>query len=139
MNSDFNWVKARAECSAAQVFKELELGAKEDVEKRNLLRSPEEQFRFLVAQAGPDRFAVIREAARGSRSVDFMLAHSIISVDAGLSKFSGVITLNNFGECRLRVGNDELEQWQFRRKALEQLFFSEIQIQLERIGGSPKE
>jgi hypothetical protein len=38
-------------------------------------------------------------------------------------QFTGALTLNNNGECRLRVKDEELEQWQVRRMALEELFF----------------
>lgn len=61
------------------------------------------------------------------RSVSFSLIGEVIvfrddqkdvSIAAGL-------TLNDSGECRLKVGSDERESWQFRRAALEDLFFGQ--------------
>ena len=37
--------------------------------------------------------------------------------------FSASVTVNNDKECVVVVGDEELEQWQFRKKALETLFF----------------
>jgi hypothetical protein len=42
--------------------------------------------------------------------------------------FRASITLTNGGQCKLRVGEEELEQWQFRRMALEKLFFQPIKV-----------
>jgi hypothetical protein len=36
-----------------------------------------------------------------------------------------VVTLNDEGECRLKVGDDELEEWQVLKRALETLFFGD--------------
>jgi hypothetical protein len=33
------------------------------------------------------------------------------------------LTLNDMGECRLKINGQEREFWQFRRTALEDLFF----------------
>jgi ornithine cyclodeaminase/alanine dehydrogenase-like protein (mu-crystallin family) len=51
------------------------------------------------------------------------------ALDCGLSQedvyaeLQASITLNSDGQCKLKVGNDELEQWQVRRMALETLSF----------------
>jgi hypothetical protein len=39
-------------------------------------------------------------------------------------KFEGTLTLTNEGKCKLRVGDQELDEWQVLRKALEKLFFA---------------
>jgi hypothetical protein len=123
-STNFNWIKARADCSVAQVFKQLELGARNDVEAANEQRKSEEHHVFSVS-AEPGRFSVVR----GSRnvhpvSVDFSLEGEEIAACVGNEiKLTATITLNNEGRCMLKVNDEELEQWQVRRTALEDLFF----------------
>jgi hypothetical protein len=134
--AEFEWVKERAKCSAVEMFKKLELGARSDVDAVNSLRSPGDHIKFSVAEQG-NRFSVIRESdlANKSAAVDFALNQSIIDISDGvLVHFSALVTLNNDGECKLLVKDQELELWQVRRKALENLFFSEIHVTIERIG-----
>ncbi len=59
------------------------------------------------------------------RSVDFALSKDRINVynDKDEIMLAATITLNNEGKCRLVVEEEELTQWQFRRMALEKLFF----------------
>jgi hypothetical protein len=123
---DFNWVEARAECSLHNIFKALELGVREDVEAIKALLRPHEDIRFSV-QTARSRFSVVRvdDPMRSiSESVDFELAQPQIIVrnDDGVI-LTATLTLNNEGQCKLKVGNDELEQWQVRRMALEKLLF----------------
>ena len=43
---------------------------------------------------------------------------------------SATLTLNRLGKCRLLVNEEELTQWQFRRMALEKLFFGPFRLKL---------
>lgn len=124
-----NWVKARSTCSYHQVFKELELGAQDDVEFMQSLTAPNERTMFRVASTSSSRFAVIRvddPILSDSRSVSFALTPDAIVVygEDQNAKLTATLTLTNEGECKLKVGSQELHQWQFRRMALESLFFS---------------
>ena len=122
--TNFNWIKARADCSVAQVFKQLELGARNDVEVANEQRKPEEHHVFSVS-AEPGRFSVVR-GSRSARpvSVDFSLeGEEMVACVGNEIKLTATITLNNEGRCMLKVNDEELEQWQVRRMALEDLFF----------------
>ena len=119
-----DWVKARAACSPQVVFKELELGARGDVDAIKEERPDSaSEFDFLVTDGG---FSVMRRGEMRADSIDFTLeGDSIKAKDPrpeGVS-VTATLTLNDNGECRLKVGNQELEQWQFRRKVLEALFF----------------
>jgi hypothetical protein len=77
-----------------------------------------------VADAG-DGFTVALEAGDFRKSVIFSLAEHAIVVkdDAGKSMFEVTLTFNDAGECRLHVQDQELESWQVRRMALEDLLF----------------
>lgn len=122
--SEFDWVRARAACSLHVVFKELHLGVQNDVQSMGPLAAG--QVRFSVTALMRGRFSVVREEGESSDSVTFALAEGSITVrdDENAIITTATITLNDRGECKLKTGTDELEQWQFRRRALEKLFFS---------------
>jgi hypothetical protein len=126
---NLNWVKERAQCSLGVVFKELEHGVDEDVRVLAGLY-PDDPATFSIAK-GANEFSVVfvrdRMNPRITKSVDFALGKDAISVSNthdGLM-FTVGITLNNEGRCKLKTNksDDELEQWQVRRMALEALFF----------------
>lgn len=122
---DFNWIEARHLCSPFGVFAELRKQAESDVAIRN---AQEQEVRFRVDRS-PDCFRVIREAKSLSActpaSVEFRWTASGIEVsnDTGII-LQGALTVNDEGKCRLRVKERELTFWQFRRRALEDLFFN---------------
>jgi hypothetical protein len=128
--ASLEWVKKRAACSIQQVFAELKLGVKGDVEDMQSTLKPQEETRFNFAEAGK-RFSVTRvddPMSSIGQSVYFECSNKTIIVsgdgDFGEEKmFTAELTLTNEGHCKLKVGQDELYQWQFRRMALERLFF----------------
>jgi hypothetical protein len=50
---------------------------------------------------------------------------AVAGTEAVAVKFSGSLTLTNDALCRLRVGDEELDEWQVLRRALERLFFTD--------------
>lgn len=129
MSEDFDWVSARNACSITQVFKELELGARGDVKERISQRPAIAEEFALVLSQDQNCFCVMRDVGKTRKEgVEFCLAGGKITVKntrSGGVSFTVSLTLNNDGECRLRVDNEELEQWQVRRKALEALLFAD--------------
>jgi hypothetical protein len=134
--ANFPWVQARAKCSLLCVSKELRAGVIADVEARKAEQKPSESFEWSVTNVIEGRFAVVREdtgematvsgfqRGGGSASIDFVLSNDYIEVmGESASKFKASVTLNNEGLCKLKVGDLELDQWQVRRMALEELFF----------------
>jgi hypothetical protein len=124
----FDWVRARSECSLPHVFKELEQGVREDIGAAQSLVPPRSEIKFSVAQASTKRFSAVRvdDPMRGiSSSVDFVCTRDKIEIYDTTSQliFSASLTLNNEGKCRLLHEDKELTQWQFRRMVLEKLFF----------------
>jgi hypothetical protein len=127
---NLNWVQARADCSLQNIFKALELGAREDVEQMMSRLGSHDQIKFSVVP-GNKRFSVIRiddPMTSISIAVDFIYARDEITVQTVSNDQCGVlftvgITLDNNGRCKLKVKDAELEQWQVRRMALERLFF----------------
>jgi hypothetical protein len=120
----FDWVTERSSCSLPKVFKELRLQIEEDVKTRNALRPNNSPYEFSVAESG-NGFTVLLEAKDVHRSVVFGLAEHAISVrgDEGNPMFEVTLTFSDKGECRLNVSEEQLDLWQLRRKALEELFF----------------
>ena len=125
---DFDWVKARSACSPFGVFTKLRVQLESDVAARNAVREERKESNMVsfFLDSAPDRLLVRREGNNVSASVEFRWTQTGIAVrnDHSAVILEGILTLNDDAECRLRVGRDELTFWQFRRRALEDLFFS---------------
>ncbi len=122
---DFDWVKVRSECTPAKVFQRLKLEVKADVDSRNATRPLGVMWAFNTTPA-EDSITVFLSGARSPGSVIFEQTELGISVRDGSDKiiFEATLTLNNYGECRLRINDGEYEMWQVRKMALEDLFFN---------------
>ena len=123
-NAKFDWVTKRSRCSFPNIFKELKLQVEDDVKIRNALRPNTAPYEFSVADGGDD-FTVLLEAGDFHKSVKFSLAEHAIVVedDAGNNAFEVTLTFDDQGDCRLHVNDKQLELWQVRRMALEDLLF----------------
>jgi hypothetical protein len=118
---DFDWVKARIACSPFAVFQQLQLGCERDVAERN---EPSVEPVLFRTVADRESFVVFREGGRLSAVVEFSWSRTGIAVRRDGSPFLEAIpTLNDDGDCLLKVGEDELTCWQFRKRALEDLLF----------------
>jgi hypothetical protein len=123
---EFEWVKARAECSIGLIFEQLKTQVQEDVDARQALREGPPYHYAFKFKVENDTIIALLEGHRLHESVTLRLSENTIEVMGkdGKPLFSGTATLNNDGECRLKVNGEELEFWQFRKKALEDLFFT---------------
>jgi hypothetical protein len=125
---ELDWVKARSECSVAQVFSELHIGAESDVKAINLTPRAADYLGsyFAVHTNSNGNVFVVFQTGNTNKTVKFMLGPDRIAVTDQNSQFIITLTLNNEGKCKLKVnGGEELEQWQVRRMMLESLFFGE--------------
>lgn len=123
----FEWVKARHECSTGSMFEKLRLDVKADVETRQGLREKTE-FGYIngfTFSSRSDRFSANAATSNSRQSVIFVLQGNDIAVTDENDQlvFRGKVTLSNDRVCRFVVDDQELEDWQFRKKALEGLFF----------------
>lgn len=131
---ELDWVKVRAACSLVKVFKELHTGAIQDVEQMNLEHKSnalKPSFGTTDGSAGTV-FMVFQEGTphpgfseAQSRTGRFSLRDDRIEI-RGVScsvEMTITLTINDKGRCKLRVGGQDLEQWQVRKMALEDLFF----------------
>jgi len=120
---DFNWVEARSQCNVFQVFRELQSSIEEEVGIRHQ-QTEGKNVGFRFQQYGEKKFAVYRNSLEKSMMVEFRCdAAGIYAKGDNSLDLKATLSLNDEGECRLKVGTEELMQWQFRRRALEDLFF----------------
>jgi hypothetical protein len=119
---DFDWVKARAQCSLGVIFRKLKAAAARDVDSINAIFAETKTASVVELSELSDRFLVIKQG----RSAEFKLTASSISinVDEGRRELAAVPALNPEGDCRLLVNGNELELWQVCRLALEEIFFA---------------
>jgi hypothetical protein len=131
-SDEFDWVSAKAKCTAAVMFERLRAGVKQDVERRNALVGLDDGFRFEFSEEG-GAFEVARvEGSRVSRAnvaalVRFERAGPRIHVrseDVDVD-FTAILMLDPAGHCRFVVGEALYADWDVRRMALELLFFDE--------------
>ena len=126
--TNFDWVKAFSECSLSKVFEELKTQVEADIKTRKALQDKERTwgghygFQFIN---GNDTFKVMLESNARREVVKFTLGDkSILVTDSqGETILEAFLTLNDLGECRVKINGQERELWHMRRLALEQLFF----------------
>lgn len=125
---ELNWVQKRASCSAEQVFRELQAGIENDIAAANQVRRLAPDMRFDSRLTDNGRvFVVAQMGVTGPRVVFFIHSGSIEARDeANQTRHVVSLMLNDEGRCKLKLEDGrELEQWQFRKLALEGLFFGD--------------
>lgn len=126
--AEFDWVTARSNCSVVMIFERLKSAVQDDVNKRQQLRRKSEfgyQYGFSVDIDQTRISVILKEPTAPAEAVVFYLKEDSIDVvnGSGKHKFKATPTINDEGECRLKVSGQERELWQFRKMALEELFF----------------
>lgn len=123
---ELDWVSRRADCELDGAFEKLSVAVEEDVSNYNSksgLQSPH----ALVFQKRKEypTFSVYRPMYAGALNVRFYRKsdHIEIEDECGAQMLSAKPLLTPNGRCKFQVGEEELEQWQLRRKALEAIFF----------------
>ena len=128
-SEDFNWVKARSDCSANLEFCRLKKKVKFDTEeKTNNRRHIDSHFVYRFEDFDGNEFIVTREYRHQNLSVNFILRENFIMITGDLddskTDMELTLTLNYEGLCRFKIdGKGEYLPWQVSRKALEHLFF----------------
>jgi hypothetical protein len=122
---NFDWVTALSECSVAQVFEVLRLQVKSDIETREALRPQTHRHYAFKFVSNGRTFAALVEGHKVHRVVRFGLEAQSITVrdDKETVVFTATTTLNDDGDCRLKINGQERELWQVRKMALEGLLF----------------
>jgi len=120
---ELDWVKERAACTLAKVFRELHRGVAEDVKTANSIFSYGNSFQVVVAD---EKAFTVRRGEIIKPVVTFMLEDKriLISSDISNEELDFTVGLSDEGRCQLRQNGQEYEQWQVRKMALEGLFFT---------------
>ncbi len=129
--SDFDWVEARSRCTPLQVFDKLRLQTKDDVEKRNTLRTVNEKDRYLFTFNTQNRRFWVTVEGYEVEDKGVVFSPSAVGIDVrdlhrDILLLQGVLTLSNDGECKLKIGEVEHTFWQFRKLALEDVLFTSV-------------
>ena len=127
---NFDWVSARDACSVTQMFERLRLAVDEDVKVRQALRKKVDDFGFEQGFEFTTRgssFSVSRRGIERGRAVVFAIQGRSITVkdESGNLLRLASVTINDDKECVLVVGEEQLQEWQFRKKSLEAIFFGD--------------
>jgi hypothetical protein len=120
---NFDWVTARAECSAGKIFEKLKLQVQENVKVRKSLLPSERHYSFEFVEGGGTAFSVAVIGNDIHDSVRFHLGDEKIKVRSGNREYELFATLCNDGECRVKMNGDEYDLWQVLKMALEDLLF----------------
>lgn len=127
-----DWVTERANCTAAKVFNELCEAIEIDVLAINTVRGLSADNVFLANMSRSGFSIIVGQSQSVPRKVAVIgIEGDRITIEQqwnGGEKWSATVGLNDEGRCTLRLedGGTELEQWQFRKRALEGLFFGRI-------------
>ncbi|HTV81835.1 MAG TPA: hypothetical protein VME18_04230 [Acidobacteriaceae bacterium] len=124
---ELDWVSTRAACNIEQVFDELCLGIQKDIEAINHAKGVSEEDKFAANMT--NKTIVVAQSGRMPRIVVKIgiVGESIVVADAAtVTQWQAHVAVNDAGRCTLRLEDrTELEQWQFRQKALQRLFFGD--------------
>lgn len=119
----FSWVIARQACSAEQVFGRLKDQVDQDVKARSSIRHERHDTGKFELAANANDFTVFGPPRRFVKFT--LLDGARILVEGEGVEFVATPIMNNDGECRLRVKEEELQEWQVSRLALEDVFFAQ--------------
>lgn len=123
---EFDWIAARDGCTMAIVFERLVTEIQGDVDGFNATHEGQRRFKVVRDR---EHLSVFQDGLLiGSRQVLFKCLQCSISVSSSLTNepIIATVMVNDYGKCCLRVNDKELRNWQFRRDALEELFFGPL-------------
>ena len=127
LENNFDWVKARSDCSLGTIFELLKMKLQEDVDKRQgLRRGPPFDYGFKLVINDSKGVSVVKEGVGDFHgSVLFRLTDSAIEVvdENGMVRFTATPAIDDEGQCRLTIGGKQRELWHLRKMALEEIFF----------------
>jgi hypothetical protein len=123
---DFDWVGALSSCALSTVFEKLKTQVAADVERRReQLKASGANYTFQFSPDGTNFMVDTLGNKISGRAIKFKLTDTSIVVYDFQDKllFEATLTLSDEGECRLLIDKQEKDLWQFRKRALETLFF----------------
>ena len=123
---DFDWVKARQDCSTGIEFGCLHRLVEKNTEARQKGLAEQKIQTRLKFEANDHEFTVHRTSNGKSQYVSFALMKGCVTVkkSSPAENFELTLTLTDEGNCRFKIdGEGEYLRWQVARKALDEIFF----------------
>jgi hypothetical protein len=121
---ELNWVQKRAACNVAEVFHQLCLEIRDDIIAINGILRKELYFKQDSLSDGSIVIAQPQRTPRIAVTIGIVEQQIMVQDQAAATRWSVRVGLNNEGRCVLKLEDgSELETWQFRKKALDALFF----------------
>jgi hypothetical protein len=105
------------------VFEDLVGGVKQDIERINSVRS--NQFGFHRDGAYISVYQKAKDEEAGKRFVAITCTETSIKTEYGGKVLQATLMVNDEGKCCLKADGKERKIWQFRKDALEDLFFGD--------------
>jgi hypothetical protein len=129
MNSvrqELNWVEKRAACKAEEVFHQLCIEIQNDIIAINGIKYKELYFKQESLRDGTIVIGQPNRIPRMTVSIGIIDQQIVVQDQATPDRWRVRVGLNNEGRCVLKLEDgSELETWQFRKKALDALFFDD--------------
>ena len=133
---DFNWVKAKRECSVFCEMAHLEKAAQCSVEERRKNAEHDRRANIEFRKISQDHFSVCHRTTPSYGEEDYdwcvhfqrepekILVEHTIQKKGVVKRHVLTLTLNNDGDCRYRVdGLGEYLRWQVLKEILDPLFW----------------
>jgi hypothetical protein len=121
-----NWVEKRAACNLAEVFHQLCIEIGNDIIAINSLKYKELYFKQESLSDGTIVIGQPNRTPRLTVSIGIVDQQITVQDQATPDRWSVRVGLNSEGRCVLKVEDgSEMETWQFRKKALDVLFFGD--------------
>jgi|GEM_PF-1199749 hypothetical protein len=127
---ELDWVTLRAGCSVGHVFNELRMEIENDVIAINGVKRLQEDFRFVVELLRDGTTIVIGQINIIPRilvKIGIVDETIMVKDEGNKSEWNARVTLNDEGRCVLQSDDGVLEHWQFRKRALQRLFFGDVE------------
>jgi hypothetical protein len=124
---EIDWVSARCECSLQKVFERIKTEVEADVQTRRNIQGKFSGVSFRTDDRG--EVFIVRRVAVGEPALPLWVAFERREQAIAVTHpQKGVVVtafpvLNDKGLCCLMIDAVEYEFWQFRKLALESLFF----------------
>jgi hypothetical protein len=125
--ANLDWVKVQSGCLIKGAFESLRAGVEEDIKSYNAMLQLPPTHEIKISSEISTIFIAIRRSISYAQ-VEFSRRGNCVEIRQSEvvdhpASFSVTPIFSNLGRCRWKFDEEELEQWQVRRMALEKFLF----------------
>jgi hypothetical protein len=121
--AELDWTKIQMECSIKSAFESLRAAVEEDIESYNVMLQLLPTYRIKLSSEISSNVVVSRGSSYDAHVEIQRRGNSVEIRHSGEPTISVTPVFSNLGRCRWKLNDEELEQWQVRKIALEKLLF----------------